>query len=147
MPNGRGGSLPASDYSDIVAYLLKANGLPAGRAELGPDTGRDVQIVPKDGPGQLPAGTLVRVVGCLARSGADWVLTNMTAPQRIERSGVDAGDATRPLGDGTAALKFALTRLDPFVGQRLSVSGLLIGAGGSAGINVSAVGKVADTCP
>ena len=44
-------------------------------------------------------------------------------------------------------LKFVLTRLDAFVGQRMSVSGILIGAGGADGINVSTVNRVGDTCP
>jgi hypothetical protein len=44
-------------------------------------------------------------------------------------------------------LKFVLSRLDANVGKRVSVSGILIGAGGADGINVSQVSKVADTCP
>ena len=147
MPNGRGGSLPASTYNDLVALILKSNGLPAGTVELGPDTVAGVQIIPKEGPGELPGNTLVRMIGCLARNGNDWVLTNATAPERIERIGVGAEDASRPLGDRTMTLKFVLTRLDAFVGQRMSVSGILIGAGGADGINVSTVNRVGDTCP
>jgi hypothetical protein len=45
------------------------------------------------------------------------------------------------------ALKFVLTRLDSFVGQRMSVSGILIGAGGVEGINVTTVNRVAAACP
>jgi hypothetical protein len=87
------------------------------------------------------------VVGCLApKSGADWVLTSATAPARIEKVGVVPEDATRPLGDRTIALKFVLTRLDSFVGQRMSASGLLLGAGGKDGINVTAINRVAETC-
>src|SRR5690349_9218795 len=37
MPLGNAGGLPASSYIDIAAYLLEANGLPAGRAELTQD--------------------------------------------------------------------------------------------------------------
>ena len=44
-------------------------------------------------------------------------------------------------------LKFVLTRLDSFVGQRMSVSGILIGAGGADGLNVTTVNRVAPTCP
>jgi hypothetical protein len=43
-------------------------------------------------------------------------------------------------------LKFVLTRLDGFVGQRLSVSGILLGAGGADGINVTTVNRVAESC-
>jgi hypothetical protein len=87
------------------------------------------------------------MVGCLARNGNDWVLTSATAPERTERIGVGAEDASRPLGNRTTTLKFVLTRLDSFVGQRMSVTGLLIGAGGSNGINVATVNRVGDTCP
>lgn len=147
MPNGNGGSLPAATYNELVALILKSNGLPAGTTELAPESVADVQIIPKDGPGELPNNTLVRVVGCLIRSGSDWVLTNATAPARIDRTGAVPEDASRPLGDRTMTLKFVLTRLDAFVGQRLSASGLLIGAGGADGLNVTTVSRVAETCP
>ena len=147
MPNGNGGSLPASTYSELVAVILKSNGFPAGMVELAPETVATVQIIPKDGPGELPSNALVRMVGCLARHGNDWVLTSATAPERVERIGVGAGDASRPLGDRTATLKFVLTRLDSFVGQRVSVTGMLIGAGGANGINVTTVNGVRETCP
>jgi hypothetical protein len=107
----------------------------------------NVQIIPKDGPGELPAGTLVRVVGCLAKSGSDWTLTNMTNPERTEKTGVGPEDATKPLGTRTGTLKFVLSRLDSFAGQRMSVTGLLIGAGGVDGINVSTVNRVGESCP
>ena len=80
MPNGQGGSLPATIYNDLVALILKSNGFPSGKTELTPETIASVQIIPKDGPGELPGNTLVRIVGCLApKSGADWTLTNATA--------------------------------------------------------------------
>jgi mono/diheme cytochrome c family protein len=149
MPNGQGaGSLSASTYADLVALILKSNGFPAGAAEVAPETVTNILIVPKDGPGELPANTLARVVGCLApKSGADWTITNATAPRRIEKPGSSPEDATVALGDRTVALKFVLSRLDASVGKRVSVSGLLIGAGGADGINVSQVNRVGDTCP
>ena len=146
MPNGNGGSLPAATYNDLVALILKSNGFPAGTTEVVPETVADVQIIPKDGPGELPGNTLVKIVGCLAKDGSDWVLTSATTPQRIERTGAVPEDATRPLGDRTMTLKFVLTRLDSFVGQRMSVSGMLIGAGGANGINVTTVNRVAEAC-
>ena len=149
MPNGAAaGSLSASTYNDLVALILKSNGFPAGTTELAPDTIANVQIIPKDGPGELPANTLVRIVGCLGpKAGSDWTLTNATDPERTEKTGAGPEDASRPLGSRTLALKFVLTRLDAFVGQRMSVTGLLLGAGGANGINVSTVNKVADACP
>jgi hypothetical protein len=145
MPNGTPGSLSEPTYNDIVALILKSNGFPAGASELGRKTIADVQIVPKDGGAELPANALARVVGCLSRSGADWVVTSATPPERAERAGAE--DATRPLGSGTMTLKFVLTRLDALVGARVAVNGLLIGAGGADGINVTGVNRVAPKCP
>ena len=147
MPNGQPGSLPAATYNDLVALILKSNGFPAGSTEVTPEAVAKVQIVPKGGVKELPANTLVSVVGCLTKGGSDWVLTNATAPERIEKTGARPEDATRPLGTGTMTLKFVLTRLDSFVGQRMSVSGMLIGAGGSGGLNVATTNRVAETCP
>jgi mono/diheme cytochrome c family protein len=147
MPNGQPGSLPAAAYNDLVALILKSNGFPPGAAEVTPETVATIQIVPKGGVAELPANTLVGVVGCLAKGGSDWILTNATAPERIEKTGARPEDATRPLGDRTMTLKFVLTRLDSFVGQRMSVSGMLIGAGGSGGLNVATTNRVAETCP
>jgi len=146
MPNGNGGSLPASTYNDLVALILKSNGFPAGDVDVSPDTVAGIQIIPKNGGGELPANVLARVVGCLTKSGSDWVLTRATSPERIDKSAVDPADATRPLGNKSITLKFVLTRLDPYVGQRMSVSGILIGAGGAEGINVTTVNRVADSC-
>lgn len=147
MPNGAPASLNAATYADIVAAMLKANGLPAGAGELGATTVAGVQIVPKDGNMELPANALVRVVGCLTRSGPDWTVTQATTPERAERARVAGDDATRPLGSRTMALKFVLTRLDAWAGARVLVNGLLIGNGGADGINVTTVNRVAEKCP
>jgi len=145
MPNGTPGSLTPGAYQDIVALMLKSNGFPAGPTELNPDSISGVQIVPKDGGAELPANALARVVGCLTRSGTNWAVTSATAPERAER--VSSDDATRPLGNRTITLKFVLTKLDALVGSRVAVSGLLIGAGGVDGINVTEVRRLAGKCP
>ena len=131
MPNGNGGSLSQESYNDLTALILRSNGLPAGATELSP----------------LPANTLVRVVGCLAKSGSEWTLTNATKPVRTDKTQSDPADASVALGSGTMPLKFVLTKLDSFVGHRMSVAGMLIGAGGSGGLNVAVVNRVAETCP
>ena len=147
MPNGNGGSLSPENYNDLVALILKSNGFPAGPAELTAASVEGVQIVSKDGPGELPANTLVRVVGCLVKSGNEWTLANATAPVRTEKTAPTPEDATVALGTRTIALKFVLTKLDAFVGKRMSVSGMLLGAGGADGINVAVVNRVAESCP
>jgi mono/diheme cytochrome c family protein len=145
MPNGKPRSLSESTYGDIVALMLKSNGFPAGTAELRRDTIADVQIVQKDGRTELPSNALARVVGCLTRTGTDWTVTRATTPERAERAGGD--DATRPLGGRTIPLKFVVTRLESLAGSRVAVSGILIGANGVDGINVTTVNRVAEKCP
>ncbi len=150
MPNGSPRSLSESTYGDIVALMLKSNGFPAGTTELGRDTGANVRIVQKDGSTELPANALARVVGCLgppAKIGADWVITRATTPERAETVTPGVDDATRPLGNRIIALKFVVTRLDQLYGSRVAVTGLLIGAGGADGINVTTVNRVAQKCP
>jgi S-disulfanyl-L-cysteine oxidoreductase SoxD len=147
MPNGNGGSLSEKTYADLVALVLKSNGIPAGMTELVPSAVADIPIIPKDGPTELPAGALVRIVGCLAKSGPDFVLTSATPPQRTDKTAIAPDDATRPLGEKSIALKFLLTKLDADIGKRVLATGLLIGVGGIDGLNVSTVTKVADSCP
>lgn len=147
MPNGNPGSLAEPTYRDIVALILKSNGFPGGQSELGRDTAANVQIVQKDGRTELPANALVRVVGCLTKSGTDWVVTNATSLERAERVATAEEDASRPLGKRTMTLKFVVTHLDPLAGSRVAVSGLLIGDGGVDGINVTTVTRVAPKCP
>jgi len=147
MPNGSPGSLSESTYRDIVALMLKSNGFQAGTTELQRETMVNVQIVQKDGRMELPSNALARVVGCLARSGADWVVTKGTIPERAENVAPGAADATKPLGNRTIPLKFVVTHLDALAGSRVAVTGLLIGDGGADGINVTTVNRVAQKCP
>jgi mono/diheme cytochrome c family protein len=148
MPNGNPGSLSEKTYADLLALILKSNGIPAGTTDLVPSAVAAIPIISKDGPTELPAGALVRVVGCLAKNGSDFVLTSATAPRRTDNNlGVAPDDATRPLGEKSFALKFLLTKLDANIGKRMSATGLLIGVGGIDGLNVSTVTKVADSCP
>lgn len=141
------GTLSAGTYAEIVAHILQANGFPAGKGELTAASAAGVLIAKKDDTGELPASTLVHVVGCLAPRGADgsWRLVRASRPQRVPAGGA-APDRNAPLGDREFALEFVLTPLAKFVGHRMSVTGLLLGAGGVDGLNVSTVQSVADTC-
>ncbi len=141
------GSLSPSTYADIVSFVLQQNDLPAGPRELSRASSAGVRIIKKDGPGELPASTLARVVGCLAPRGAsrEYSVTRATAPARVTENAV-APDAATPPGQRQFALKFVLQSLDKFVGQRVAVTGLLIGDGGAGGLNFSAIQSIAPTC-
>jgi mono/diheme cytochrome c family protein len=140
------GTLSPSTYVDIAAYMLSANDLPAGKQELTASSSIGVKIIRKDGPGELPATTLARVVGCLAPRGADgsWQLTRASRPERSAATLAPAGEVAQ--GDRTYQLKFVLTNLTKFVGHKMTVTGLLLGDGGKDGINVNTVTSVADSC-
>jgi mono/diheme cytochrome c family protein len=133
-------------YADIVSFLLRSNDLPAGPAELSAARVTAVRIVPKDGgTGELPSGTLARVVGCLAPDGAGWRVIKAGTPERMKsiEGGVPPVTAG---GERAYPLKFVLQPLERFTGQRVSVVGLLLGDGGADGVNVSTVTSVAPTC-
>jgi mono/diheme cytochrome c family protein len=150
MPMGQTstGTLSPSVYADIVAFLLKSNDLPAGPAELSAASGIDAHIVLKDGStGELPATTLARVVGCLGPQAADrsWLLVKASKPERVKS--IDGGAPASPQGgERQYALKFVLQPLAPLVGQQVAVVGILIGEGGTDGINVSTVTALAARC-
>src|SRR5688572_18012766 len=142
MPNGQGGTLPTATYNDLVALILKSNGFPTGTSELTPETGTGVQIIPKDGPGELPANTLVRIVGCLApKSGTDGPPPKPTDRGRADRPGGGAEAATGARGTRTTALSFPPRGPAPHGGRGMSATGPLRGKGGGDGIKVSPVNR------
>ena len=150
MPHSEDGSLEGtlsiSSYVDIVAFILQSNRLPAGAKELTADAAIDIRIIARDGPGELPATTLAHVVGCLTRGDrGGWRLVSGSPPVRMRASSAEP-NRDAPLGDREYALMFVLTRLDKFVGFRMSVTGLLIGEGGVDGLNVTSVTPVAEEC-
>lgn len=140
------GTLSALTYADMVAYILSRNEFPTGSQELTAESSVGVQIIRRDGPGELPSSTLAHVVGCLVRGGdGGWVLAKATKPVRAA-SAVRGQDGEVPLGTGEIALKFVLTRLDRYDGYRMAATGALIGDGGVDGINVDTVTPVAARC-
>jgi S-disulfanyl-L-cysteine oxidoreductase SoxD len=150
MPHSEDGSLegklPAPTYAALVAHILNSNGMPAGSTELSAESSVGVQIVGRDGPRDLPGGTLAHIVGCLEKAGSTWRIVKATKPTRAQKGSTAAADRTVALGTGEFTLKFVLTSLDRYVGQRVSATGALIGEGGVDGINVDFVNPVSPMC-
>jgi mono/diheme cytochrome c family protein len=149
MPHSEDGSLKgtlgARVYADIVAHILSSNQFPAGTTELTETSSSGVRIVRKDGSGELPAGSLAHVVGCLEKgTGRNWKLVKGSRPARVVEG--QAIDRNAPLGDREYALMFVLTSLDKFVGHRMSVRASLMGEGGTQGLNVTTIESVNATC-
>src|SRR5215510_13098972 len=69
-------------YVDIITYLLKSNGFPAGREELTVGTLDQVQILGRNGVQPPPQFALVLSVGCMTYKPVSWMLTHATSPGR-----------------------------------------------------------------
>src|SRR6185295_17497426 len=72
-------------YVDIITYILKANGFPAGDAELTLDTLDKVQILGTSGVQPPPQFALVLSVGCITYKPISWMLTAATEPVRATK--------------------------------------------------------------
>lgn len=140
------GTLGAEVYADITALILRTNEFPSGAVDLSAASGAGVGITRRDGSGELPSGSFVHVVGCLAARDANrnWRLLRSSPPARFldEKS----ADVDLSLGDREYTLMFVLTALDKFVGHRMSVRGSLMGEGGVDGLNVTSIRSDSETC-
>jgi quinoprotein glucose dehydrogenase len=144
-------ALPDGTYLDILAYILQANGYPAGEAALTAENVEGVRIIGKDGPGPVPNFALVRVVGCLARSAAGvWSVTNSTEPARTRTpepsQGVDRQRAAdTALGTSTFELMDVYRAGDGHEGHKMEVKGLLI-RGAINKVNITGMQMLAAEC-
>ena len=152
MPFDDPASLGDGAYLDSVAYLLQANGFPAGSRELTASGAADVRIEAEDGPGEVPSFALVQVVGCLARGDdATWVLTGATRAVRTDDPSESTPEALaalagRPPGDRTFELMAVYPDPAAHAGHTMEAKGFLIRSPDGDRINVSTLGMVADAC-
>lgn len=87
MPLGRtpnSNTISDKEYLDLVTFILKGNGFPAGATELVPDGLSSIRLVGKNGPQPVPDGALVITVGCLSQAATDgrWSLVRAVEPVR-----------------------------------------------------------------
>jgi cytochrome c5 len=154
-PNGA--HLGASAYVDVLAFLLEANGFPAGAGELNADAIRNIQVQGKTGPAPVPNFALVDVVGCLARgSNNRWLLTNGSEPVRTRNPTQPTPQeiaiaASKPPGSRTfqlldVAYFNAAFHPEEHVGHRVTAKGFLIRSETDARINVTWVQTLARDC-
>jgi mono/diheme cytochrome c family protein len=155
-PGSGPGSLSEQQYLDIVAFLLSVNGLPSGSKEL-TTADLDTVFVGSDGPKPLPAGALVRAVGCLARPADMWTLTRAASPSRLRNN----GDTTNPeeleasshVAPGSLEYRLpnlAEDRREPEllaqVGKKVQVKGVVNGQGAAARISVLSFSPLGQNC-
>ena len=130
MPAGNPEGLSPGDKIDILAYLLQANGFPAGGTDLNQKDLDNIRIVQK-GERSAPNFALTSVIGCLTlRAGTHWTLIQATEPvvTNAEKPTPAAlkEAAEKPLGAGT----FDLLNAVPFraalrAGEKVEARGLL----------------------
>src|SRR5262249_14243476 len=83
MPLNNAGTLSEAGYLEVVAYILRSNGLPSGPNELTVAVLGSTLLVGKDGTKPLPTSANVEVVGCLTLDSANsWFVTQSSEPVR-----------------------------------------------------------------
>ena len=154
MPGNNPGGLDAQVYADVLAYLLEANGLPAGARELTPDGVGRIQLVGPDGPRPLTNLTIVRAVGCLTPQGnGAWTLANASAPRPV-RARIVKGTSPEELALSTAqplgTQAFPLLSVSPqgasLAGHKVQVKGVLNRQNKVERINVMSLDSVGSSC-
>ena len=158
MPATNPGALPAAAYVDIAAYLLEANGLPAGARELTQEVAGDALFVAPGGPRPLPTSSPALIVGCLRKEiGTGWFLTSASEPVRTlnpyEFSNGELTDArqTEPGGglvklQDLEALGGSTGPPDALVARRVVAKGILVRAETGTRLNIAALGALGGPC-
>jgi S-disulfanyl-L-cysteine oxidoreductase SoxD len=158
MPLRDPGGLPQSTYVDIAAYLLEANGLPAGGGELTHERAGQVLFVGPGGPKPLPTSSPALIAGCMTKeTGAGWFLTSAGEPVRTlnpyEFTDAElkaAGEAQHGGGlfrlQNLDSLPGSTEAADRLVGRRVAVKGILVRAEKGNRLNVAALSPLGGTC-
>lgn len=151
MPANDRGSLSRKVYVEIIAYILQANGFPAGTEDLTADAMSHIQIAGNKGPLPLEPGAPVRVIGCMAQ-GPDkkWQLTQSVGPAKIKGMSPlpdsELAEADQmALGTQTVGLDGDVSAA-PQAGRKLVAKGLLIRTGADARIRVVTLQIVNEAC-
>jgi mono/diheme cytochrome c family protein len=154
MPGNTPGSLDPRVYADILAFLLEANGLPAGTRELGAEMAGSIQLVGPEGPRPLANLTVVRAVGCLRPQANDtWALTNASGPRPVHGRVVSGTtpeelklSAAQPLGAQTLPLLSVTPQGASLSGHKVQVKGVLNRQKTVERINVMSLESVGTAC-
>ena len=157
MPRNAPASLSESVNLEIVAYLLKENGFPAGSLELAANALEGIRVLPGRPKPPPPVGdfSYVAVVGCLtAGPQQTWTLTRASEPVSVlpastlgQGSEQAVAAADTPLGTQTLHLLDAMAYApDDHKGHMMYVRGLLIKLPGEQRMTISSFEMVSPTC-
>ena len=156
MPRRAPASLTEDVYLDVVSFLMRSNGFPAGERPLTKDALEDIRMERKSGPAPLPGGALVQVEGCLAVDPDEtFFLNSATEPARARRSGdptpqeIEAarGHALGPNSFRLTNFEFVrdFRRLD-HLGKKVFVKGTLIRQTNKDRITIFAIKVLSADC-
>ena len=155
MPQDNPGELGKDGYRDVLAYILRRNGYPAGKSDLTEEVIRSTAMVGLDGPKPLASDTMVKVTGCVMAGPEDsWELSQSTDPVRIRKPDPASPEELHSASTSPAGpQKFKLLNLDTlpvkpdsFKGLRVLVKGVLVKDSYGARISAMAVEKVDGSC-
>ncbi len=154
MPQNAPASLTDAAYLDVMTYILQGNRFPAGGEELRANAASlegIVMITNKEGldAEEIPAGSLVQIVGCLEGADRAWTLTRATKPARVGSPDASKGDERQkveaaPFGSGTFGLLGILNPVHK--GYKVETKGLLIKNPAGDRINVVMVETIGESC-
>lgn len=152
MPPNAAERLGDAAALELVAYLLSANGFPAGTRELEADGIDRIRIEQPGDAASVPDFSLVAMVGCLARGDdREWIVTRATDPVRTKNPDASAGDdqiraAASTPGPKTYKLLNVYPSPEKFEGHMVETKGFLI-RGPVDSVNVTALSSLATACP
>ena len=155
MPPRSAVPLSEAAHLDILAHILSVNTFPAGDDELRVATLTSIKVESKDGPGVVPNGALVEVVGCLTQSSDQaWILTNGTNPVRTREPNQPQPNELQTdaaLGTQTYRLLYPDSfapgfRIDPHEGHKMQAKGLLIRTSNDTRINITWLEMLGEAC-
>ena len=156
MPPGED-TLTESAHLDVLAFLLETNGYPAGQNDLSATDLAAIRLTEKQGAGAVPNYSTVEAVGCLGRTGSDWILTRGGEPMRNRNPDKPTEEELQrftslPLGAHTFILlspsSFAPGfRIEEHEGEKVAAKGLLIRTDSDERINVTWLETVSKSCP
>lgn len=149
MPPNFGTILTDEAKLDVIAYILRTNGFPAGSRELKvePDTLEGIQIVRKGASQGVTNFSVVRVVGCLTAADHAWMLDNATDPILSRDQPSTPEELRRADSLPRGARSFRLVSVKGFnpqqhAGQKTEVKGLFYSDDSDARINVTSLQEV-----
>jgi cytochrome c5 len=154
MPPNFGTILDEKAKLDVVAYILQANGFPAGTNELtvGGDDLASAQILKKGQQAAVQNFSLVQTVGCLVKGdGNSWRLARTAEPLSTREDVPSAqalqSAASRPLGTRTIQL-LSVVPFSPasHEGQKMEARGLIYNDPADSKITLTSLQPTGSPC-